>query len=98
MLHAPASSDSGLSHGARRMLEAIENLPDGEREVFSLVRIQGMPQTEVAELLGVSAKTIQRRLNRGLIRLTEELCDLQAEHLQPAKRGVGDRGAGETDV
>ena len=34
----PESSGSGISMDARRMLEAIENLPDDEREVFSLVQ------------------------------------------------------------
>src|SRR5579859_6816263 len=35
---ASDSSDSGLSPNARRMLEAIDRLPDGEREAFDLVR------------------------------------------------------------
>lgn len=71
------SSGSALSPNARRMLEAIESLPEEEREVFDLVRIQGMPQTEVAELLEVSPKTVQRRLNRGLMLLSEGLNDLR---------------------
>src|ERR1700722_19689834 len=47
-LLAPASSDSILSADARRMLKAIEALPEEERKVFSLIRIQGMTQTETA--------------------------------------------------
>ncbi len=43
------------------MLEAIDNLPEDEREVFGLVRLQGLTHTEAAEVLGVSAKTVQRR-------------------------------------
>jgi RNA polymerase sigma-70 factor (ECF subfamily) len=39
---APASSGSGLSPDALRMLQAIERLPESERETFELVRIQGM--------------------------------------------------------
>ena len=74
---APECSDSGLSADARRMLEAIETLPEEEREVFNLIRIQGMTLTETAELLEVSTKTVQRRLNRGLILLTYALSDLQ---------------------
>jgi len=74
---APDGSSSGLSDGARRMLGAIENLPDDEREVFSLVRIQGITQIEAAEILGVSSKTIQRRLNRSLLLLAEDLEDLR---------------------
>jgi RNA polymerase sigma-70 factor (ECF subfamily) len=78
LIPGPASSDSGLSANARRMLEAIDALPEEEREVFGLVRIQGMSQPEVAALLDVSAKTVQRRLNRSLIQLTEALADLQS--------------------
>ena len=59
------------------MLEAIENLPDEEREVFDLIRIQGLTQAETAELIGVSAKTVQRRLNRSLLLLSQELDDLR---------------------
>jgi len=70
------SSGSQLNPNTRRMLEAIEGLPDDEREVFGLVRIQGMTQTEAADVLGVSAKTIQRRLHRGLLHLTSALRDL----------------------
>ncbi len=73
----PPSSGSEITPDTRRMLEAIEALPDDEREVFSLVRIQGMAQTEVADLIGVAVKTVQRRLNRCLVRLAAELGDLQ---------------------
>jgi RNA polymerase sigma-70 factor (ECF subfamily) len=71
------SSGSALGPVARRMLEAIEVLPEEEREVFELVRLQDMPQSEVAEMLGVSIKTVQRRLNRGLLLLSEKLGDLK---------------------
>jgi RNA polymerase sigma factor (sigma-70 family) len=76
LVPAPQSSDSALSPNAQRMLQAIGELPDDEREVFDLVRIQGLSQTEAAALLGVSPKTIQRRLNRSLLLLTEKLSDL----------------------
>lgn len=59
------------------MLQAIENLPEEDREVFDLVRIQGLLQVEVAALLGISPKTVQRRLNRSILFLTEELDDLR---------------------
>ena len=76
LVPAPASSVSGLTPDGLRMLQAIDELPDEEREVFDLVRIQGMAQTEVAAVLGVSAVTVKRRLNRGLLLLTERLADL----------------------
>jgi RNA polymerase sigma factor (sigma-70 family) len=74
---SPASSASGLTRDSLRMLQAIGDLPEDEREAFDLVRIQGMTQVEAADVLGVSTKTVQRRLNRALLILTEELDDLR---------------------
>lgn len=79
LLPAIPSSGSALSPDGRRILQAIEDLPEDEREVFSLVRIQGLTQTEVAELLNVSSKTVQRRLNRGLLLLSQRLDDLRPD-------------------
>jgi DNA-directed RNA polymerase specialized sigma24 family protein len=36
-----------------------------------------MTQSEAAEVIGVSTKTIQRRLSRGVMLLTNQLADLQ---------------------
>ncbi len=58
------------------MLQAIDDLPEEEREVFSLIRIQDVTQVEAAEILGVSVKTIQRRLNRSLVLLAQSLEDV----------------------
>ena len=77
LVPAPASSASGLTPDGRRMLEAIDDLPEDEREAFSLVRIQGLTQAEAAEVLGVSTKTVQRRVNRALLTLAEQLDDLR---------------------
>ena len=64
LMPAPETSVSQLTPNSRRMLEAIESLPEEEREVFSLVRIQGMTHAEVAAVLDSSTKTVQRKLNR----------------------------------
>ena len=72
----PASTASGLSPDGRRMLEVIEGLPEDEREVFDLVGIQGLTHAEAAGVVGVSEKTVQRRLNRARLLLAERLADL----------------------
>jgi RNA polymerase sigma-70 factor (ECF subfamily) len=77
MVPAPASSDPGLTPDARRMLEAIEGLPEDEREAFDLVRIQRLTQAEAARVLGVSAMTVKRRLNHSLQLLAATLEDLR---------------------
>jgi len=76
---APAGSDSALSPDARLMLDAIGELPDDDREAFDLVRIQGLTQPEAAEVLGVSVKTVQRRLNHARLLLADALDDLRPE-------------------
>jgi RNA polymerase sigma-70 factor (ECF subfamily) len=75
------SSASALTPNHRRVLEVIDNLPEDEREVFGLVRVQGLTQAEAAEVMGVSAKTVQRRLNRAMVLLWKEL-----EHLRPTEK------------
>ena len=77
LVPSPASSGSGLTPDGRRMLQAIGELPEDEREAFDLVRIQGLTQIEAAEVLGVSVVTVKRRLSRGLRLLAEQLADLR---------------------
>jgi RNA polymerase sigma-70 factor (ECF subfamily) len=77
MVPAPVSSGSVLTPDGRRMLKAIDELPEDEREVFGLVHIQGLMQSEAAEVLGISVRTVQRRLNRSLLLLAKELDDLR---------------------
>ncbi len=73
----PGSTDGPLSPDARRMLAAIEGLPEEEREAFELVRVQGLTYAEAAGVVGVSVKTVQRRLARARLLLAEQLDDLR---------------------
>jgi RNA polymerase sigma factor (sigma-70 family) len=73
MACAPEPSDSVASPNLRRMLESIDELPEPEREMFDLVRIQGLTHVEAAAIAGVATKTVQRRLNRGLLLLAQKL-------------------------
>jgi RNA polymerase sigma factor (sigma-70 family) len=77
LVPSPVASSSGLTPESLRMLRAIEALPEDEREAFDLIRIQGLTQAEAAELLGVAAVTVKRRLSRGLRHLAEQLADLR---------------------
>src|SRR5215470_3170418 len=83
LVPAAASSGSALTPAGRRMLEAIDTLPPDERDAFDLVRVQGLTQTEAAEVLGVAAVTVKRRLDRGLRLLTEKLRDLRPNDTPP---------------
>src|SRR5262245_63073551 len=92
---APAVSDTDLSPTARLILETIGNLPDDEREVFDLVHIQGLTEAEAAAVLGVVARTVKRRLDRGVQLLTERLGDLGPEEPQSVRPEPHTRSAAE---
>jgi DNA-directed RNA polymerase specialized sigma24 family protein len=77
LVPSPVASGSGLTPDALRMLEAIDALPHDERETFDLVRIQGLTQSEAAEILGVTVRTVRRRLDRSVLFLTQQLDDLR---------------------
>ena len=86
----PASgAPADLTHEPSRLAcwgefhEQIAGLPEEEREVFELLRIQGLSYAETAEVLKVSESTVHRRLNRGLVSLEEKLADLR-----PATQGL----------
>jgi RNA polymerase sigma-70 factor (ECF subfamily) len=74
-LPSPISIVSGLTPGSRRVIQAISELPEDEREAFDLVRVQGMTHTEAAQVLGVSTVTVKRRLNCGRLLLIDKLTD-----------------------
>ena len=93
---APDSSASQVSPNTRRILEAIGGLPEEEREAFNLVRVQGMSQPDAAAVLGVSAKTVQRRLNRGRLLLADQLSDLVSARGNPPPAGQGETGPNHT--
>jgi RNA polymerase sigma-70 factor (ECF subfamily) len=87
----PPSDSSQAGPTLQRILQAIDGLPEDEREVFQLVRLQGMSKTEVAEVIGISAKTVHRRLNRGLLHLTGQLGDLGGQSTTRRSREVTEK-------
>ncbi|MGC4033226.1 MAG: sigma-70 family RNA polymerase sigma factor [Tepidisphaeraceae bacterium] len=72
----PPADETLTTVGLRRILSAIEDMPADLREPFDLVRVQGLTQVEAAQVIGVSIKTLQRRLSRGVSLLAEQLADM----------------------
>ncbi len=67
--HAENDIDpSPVGPNLQRILAAIDSLPDDEREVFNLVKVQRMSGAEAAAVIGRAIKTVRRRLGRGLLR------------------------------
>ena len=82
-LEAPAEDAELLGHDPRDALEAsielqramaaMERLPDEQREVVSLILIEGFGYREAAEMLDLPIGTVSSRLVRGRTALLEML-------------------------
>lgn len=73
---APMSSQQAahdLSDIDRRLLAAISELPDAEREAFMLVAWDGLDRRRAARAAGCSAATFRMRLHRARRRLKNEI-------------------------
>lgn len=53
--------------------EAIERLPDQDKETFNLLYYQGLPQAESAEMLSISLRTLKYRWQTARLHLSEML-------------------------
>ena len=73
----PASDNpeqEAFTHEMRGILEAaIDELPDGLREVFMLRDVQGLSTAETANSLGVSEDAVKKRLSRSRAALRRHL-------------------------
>jgi RNA polymerase sigma-70 factor, ECF subfamily len=74
--HAAPAGDPALR---RRIAQALDRLPRGQREVFVLVHLEGFTLGEAAEITGRAIGTMKSHLHRALHALRSELSDLAPE-------------------
>lgn len=56
-----------------KLKKAIEDLTEGEREVFLMNRIDGKKYREIAELLAISQKAVEKRMSLALKKLRAKI-------------------------
>ena len=56
-----------------KLKRAIANLPEKEREVYLLSRVEKKTYSEIAEITGLGVKAIERRMSKALLNLREVL-------------------------
>jgi len=79
----PESSHEQLQT-VQRVRAAIANLSQGQREVVTLVDLEGFSYAEVAEILSIPIGTVMSRLCRARQALKDKLMDSEHEQAQPA--------------
>jgi RNA polymerase sigma-70 factor, ECF subfamily len=58
-----------------RIRKAIDDLPMERRKVFILSRYEGLTYGQIAEKLGISAKTVENQMGKAMKTLREELAE-----------------------
>lgn len=73
-----------------RVQDAVEDLPLGQREVVTLVVLEGFTYAEVADVLDIPTGTVMSRLCRARQTLTEKLRETKSssKNINPALRRV----------
>ncbi|WP_299122657.1 RNA polymerase sigma factor [uncultured Tenacibaculum sp.] len=56
-----------------KLKRVIANLPEKQREVFLLSRIDKKKYTEIAEIVGISVKAVEKRMSKALLTLKEQI-------------------------
>ena len=59
-----------------KLKKVIADLPEKQREVFLLSRIDKKKYGEISEILGISVKAVEKRMSQALIILREKLGDI----------------------
>ena len=59
--------------GAEELMELIDSLPNGFKEVFNLYAIEGYSHKEIGELLGITESTSRSQLTRARSLLKKQL-------------------------
>lgn len=59
----------------RRIAEAVEELPEEQKDVFLMRQIQGLPFKSIADIVGVPENTVKSRMRYALERLQRALAD-----------------------
>lgn len=76
----------------QRLATAFETLPPRCREVMWLRRVDGLSQQEVADRLGISAKTVEKHIARGVRLLANALFgDSEGQRLDTVRIASADR-------
>jgi RNA polymerase sigma-70 factor (ECF subfamily) len=58
-----------------RVMQAIAGLPDNQQIAIVLARLEGRPQAEVAEIMGLSVKAVESLLQRAKKTLAENISE-----------------------
>lgn len=88
----------GARQVLKRLAEAFDRLPDRCREVVWLRRVEELPQKEVASRLGITEKTVEKHVAKGVRLIAEHFYGgdgARTQRQRPAKEDEAENGHGQ---
>ncbi len=77
-----ASEGMGAKMLGKKFQEWIREMPDKRREAFQLSRFDGLSYAEIARLMGLSVRTVERHIQLALRHLRDRLKEYEPDLLQ----------------
>ena len=77
----------GARQVLKRLAEAFDRLPDRCREVVWLRRVEELPQKEVASRLGITEKTVEKHVAKGVRMIAEHFYGGE-QHAEGSRRAA----------
>ena len=77
----------GSSELGEAIKEAIERLPEDQKQVFILGELEGMPYLEISEILKIPIGTVKSRMHAAFMKLREMLANYAPDKTSKKKKG-----------
>jgi RNA polymerase sigma-70 factor (ECF subfamily) len=71
--HLPVDRRLEKEELAERIRRLVQSLPEGQREVFTLYRYEGLPYDEIARMLEISVGAVKAQMHHALRKIREGL-------------------------
>jgi RNA polymerase sigma-70 factor (ECF subfamily) len=75
-----------------RLAQAIDDLPEDQREVFLMRQVAGLSFREIGEAVGAPENTVKSRMRYALEKLRQDLADLEQDYGEAALELRGKEG------
>lgn len=90
----PTDEEADAPRLRERLSQAIDELPEDQREVFLMRQIAGLSFREIGEAVGAPENTVKSRMRYALEKLRNDLSDLEQDYVAEAAEAMVQIGKG----
>lgn len=72
-VHLPVDRRLEKAELADRIRKLVQSLPEGQREIFTLYRYEGIPYDDIARMLGITVGAVKAQMHHALAKIRSGL-------------------------